>query len=133
MTIVGSFRAGKTSRITAGGTALTRNTYRVTHSGTREMTTNFECNGFRQAVLGDEGLDWTISGDWDADQNPVDDPPGFYPREDGANLVIYTRVSDGDNYNMPIYFVTSGELSSSATGKVSVSATGASQGTFTIP
>lgn len=129
---VGTFHSGKNSRASVSGAHLTLRTYSVDHQGDDLDTSNFECNGFRQGVIGLEVLHWGLDGDWDSEQNRFDDPPGLYPRDDGDNMSIET-VSGGDSFDMPVFRCDSSTVGSNVEQKVTFSSKGLSQGEFSTP
>lgn len=129
----GSFRAGKNSRAQVNAQNMTQANWDATFSGENLDTTNFESNGFSEGIIGVWELQWSISGRWNASQNPNADPPGLFPTEEGANMSLYVNVADDTSYDMPSFRCTSGKASTSATGAVDFNASGMSQGTFTAP
>ncbi len=133
MPVVGTFKAGKNSRAQISGIDMNLNSYGVTHKGEYLPTNNFECNGFNQGLIGFEGLDWSLDGDWDGTQDSATDPPGLYVREDGLLMSIYLNKVTADHYGMPVWLCYQGDHKSTATGKVEFGARGHSQADFTVP
>ena len=129
----GTFRAGKSSRAQSNSQNMYANDYSLTYRAEDLDTTHFESSGYETGIIGIKGLDWTLNADWDAGANPLDDPPGIYPRDDGTQLKIYTNVSDNKAFVMATFRCFSSQITSSAKGKVSFSASGKSQGSFTVP
>ena len=80
------FRAGKTSRASVGATNLNLAEWSASYSAADLDTTNFEDGGYTTGLIGPYNLDWSLKGSWDAGQNPQDDPPGLYPRDDGSSV-----------------------------------------------
>ncbi len=135
MAVSGTFRAGKTSRIrVAGNQNLTQGEYSVKDKGENLDTTNFESNGYSEGLIGILEADFSLSGHWDAAVNPLVDPPGLFPRDDGPQIQLYTKVADNVFYNFPITRIIEADLNSTAKGLVEFSVpSGMSQGTYTRP
>lgn len=129
----GAFRAGKSSRAQVNTQNMTTANWDATYRGENLDTTNFESNGYEEGIIGVIGLDWSLSGRWNASQNPNFDPPGLFPTEVGINMLLFINTSDNTSYSMPKYRCTSGKASTSATGAVDFTASGMSQGQFTAP
>lgn len=129
----GAFRAGKNSRAQVNAQNMTTANWSAAYRGENLDTTNFESNGYEEGIIGVLGLDWDLSGRWNASQNPNADPPGLFPTEEGSDMNLYVNVADDLSYDMPSFRCFNGTASTSATGAVDFKANGSSQGTFTIP
>lgn len=129
----GHFRAGKSSRSQVGGNNLTMAEWSASYKGVDLPVTNFESNGFEEGIIGVFSLEWSLSGNWNAAQNPNASPPILFPTDSGVNMNLYVNTSDNTSYQMPAYRVFSGDAKTSAIGIVTFNATGHSQGTFTVP
>jgi len=129
----GSFRAGRNSRAQVNAQNMTTAQWSATFRGENLDTTNFESNGYEEGIIGIWGLDWSLSGSWNAAQNPNADPPGLFPTEEGSDMFLYVNVSDDTAYEMSTFRCTQGQASTTATGKVEFTASGMSQGSFTVP
>jgi hypothetical protein len=129
----GKQRAGKNSRINVGATRIVGQRWNVTWKGDDLDTVNFESGGLEEGILGIEGLEWSMAGDWDAGTNPFDDPPGLYPRDDLAGLEFYENVTDNVGWDLTYARVRSATNGAEVRGKVSFEASGMSQGSFTPP
>lgn len=129
----GTFRAGKNSRAQANAQNMYAKQFSVTYRGEGLDVTHFEASGYEVGIIGILGLDWSLSADWDAGANALDDPPGLYPRSDGTNLKIYTNVSDNKSFVMASFRCFQSQIQTNARGTVSYSSSGASQGSFTVP
>lgn len=127
------FRAGKDSAATVGGTLMAVEQWSSKYSGDKLPTNNFESNGLREGLIGFVGLAWSLKGSWDATENPLADPPGLFPRDDGANMTLTTNVTDGSHFSMPLWICSDSDVASTATGLVTFDANGESQGNFTVP
>jgi hypothetical protein len=132
--VVGHQRAGKNSRTQVGGVNLRNNTWRTTYRADDLDTTNFESGGHEQGTIGVDVIEWSMGGDWDAQQNAYDNPPGLYPRDDLGSVKCYENVSDNVLASIPNNRVLSAENGAEVRGKVSFSANGKSQGGgFALP
>ncbi len=135
----GKQRAAKTSRVTVGGTALTFASWESALTGEDYVTTNFESyvaavdSTFDEGILGPIGCDIKFGGDWDAGKNPLDPPPGLYPRDDLAALLFYTSRLDVVFWNFPFARLRSATNGGEIAGKVTFAAAGKSQGRFFTP
>lgn len=128
--MAGKWRAGKNTRISVGSQNLALASYDLTDSGADIDTTNTESNGVTEGIIGPENLDWNSGGKWDAGQNPLDNPPGMYPRQDGENLSFYTSQTDNVFYNLPFFRCHQATLRMTVQGGVDISARGKNQGSY---
>jgi hypothetical protein len=128
----GAFVAGKNSRISVNGTNLTMADWTGTFKGDMLDVTNFESLGYHEWILGCQAFDWSVSGTWNANQNPQGNPPKLYPTDSGTNMILYTNQNAAANYTLPQYCCSQGQAHPTATGLVAFSAQGTSQGTFTV-
>lgn len=144
-------RSGKNCRVAVGSTpaVLAHSKFSCNETGDDLPTVNFTSyiTSFNQPAVGttpDEGivgvqsLDWTCGGDWDAHVNFYDasvggSPPGFYPRDDLANLYFYENVVDNIFWKQPYARVRTANNSGEVTGKVTFEAGGKNQGSYTRP
>lgn len=127
------FRAGKRGRTTVGTQTLSNKEWSTTYRGIDLDTTNFENNGQTSQLTGPVGVDWSLRGDWDAALNPLDDPPGLYPRDDGVGMILYTNVTDNTPWQFAAFSVTNAKTTTSASGLVTFDADGKSQPGFIAP
>lgn len=112
---------------------MTHARWDVTFRGDNLDTVNFQSGGYDEGIIGIAGCEWSSGGDWDAGRNAYDAPPGFYPRDDLAALLLYANVTDNVGWNFPYARVLSSTNGAEVRGKVSFQASGMSQGTFTRP
>ena len=139
--ITGTFRAGRTSRVSVGANNLYQNEYTVTDHAERLDTTNFEDNSYAEAIAGIREATYTLKGVWDAGANQpyANDPPGLFPRDDGGTnndaTKVYTSQLDVTKsfYNFPLWGCTDAKVNSSARGPVTFEADCYSQGPYTDP
>jgi hypothetical protein len=136
----GKQRASKTARILVGATALAFASWNLPLTGEDFPTVNFESynvaagQSFREGILGDIGVDnATFGGDWDAGANPLGAVPGLYPRDDLANVSMYTSRLDVILWNFPYFRVRSATNGAQVGQKVTFQAGGSNQGPFTYP
>lgn len=128
MAAVGHQRAAKNSRVQVAGTNLRFANWRATWRGDDLDTTNFESAGSEQGTIGIQVVEWSMGGDWDAQQNAYDSPPGLYPRDDLGAVKLYENTTDNVFHNIPTNRVLSAENGAEVKGKVTFSANGKSQG-----
>jgi len=141
-----AFRSGKNGKIVIQGVGYALNHWEVTETGEVLDTNNFECftqdfgtgligggRSFSQGMIGFESADFTISGVWNAAQNPFEEPPGLYVSDLGPELILYINESDGTNYTFANTIISSTSVTTDATGAVSFSATGKNQGSYIRP
>lgn len=126
-------RSGKESRIECESTILALAKFNVVEEGQDLDTVNFESDGLGEGILGITFLRWTLGGAWDAGTNPLDDPPGLYPRDDLPNLILTLNVTDATTYEMPFARVRSSTVGTDVKGLVTFDAAGMSQGDYSIP
>ena len=129
----GHFRAGKTSRAQVNAQNMTTASWTATYTGVDLPVTNFESGGFDEGIIGVLSLTWSLSGRWNAAQNPNANPPGLFPTDGGTNMNLYVSTSDNTAYQMPIFRCFSGAASTTASGAVDFQANGMSNGTFSVP
>ena len=104
-------RASKSSRVSVGGTALAFASWQAQVKGTDLSTNNFlsydAANGeaYDEGILGFLHCSGSYGGDWDASVNPIDftanTPPGLYPRDNLANVELYTSIVDNVFWDFP--------------------------------
>jgi hypothetical protein len=132
-------RAGKTSRVLVGTSPLTFASWKSTVTGEDYPTVNFESYNVADDQTYDEGIIGPISadiqfgGDYDAGDNPYDDPPGLFPRDDLADVAFYTSRLDAVNWDFPFVRLRSADNGAEIRGKVTFSVSGKSQGRFLYP
>lgn len=127
------FRAGKTGRVAVGSQLLAMLEWSVTARGADLDTTNFESNGIEEGLVGIIGADWAVRANWDAGKNPLDDPPGLFPRDNGTAMSLFTNVADNKPYVFPFYRCLNSKITTNATGLVTFDADGKNQGPFQEP
>lgn len=124
-------RAGKGGRIVWAGQNLRLKEYSCDHKGDDLDTTCFEDNGKETGLIGIEVLDCTARGDWDADSELTQDPPGIYPRSDGGPVKLYSNFADAQFSNLPIVRVLSARNTNAVRGLVGFETSFKSNGAFT--
>lgn len=133
MAVLGLFRAGKGSRISADGVNILGESFDVNRTGEDIDTTCFETGGEDQGTIGPTATEWSFRGKWNAAQNPFDSPPGIYPRDDLPNLLFYPSVADGTVAEIAFARVLSSRVGSEIRGAVTMEASGKSNGGITLP
>ena len=126
-------RAGKKGRFTVGGTRLAMKELNIDYHGDDLDTTSFESNGKDAGTIGILGCGVDGKGDWDAGQNPLDDPPGIYPRDDLPNVQAILNSQDAQAWNFPLLRVLSAKNAIPVRGLVGFDFSGKSNGDFTPP
>jgi hypothetical protein len=135
----GKQRAGKTSRVLVGATPLTFASWEVGLEGEDFPTVNFESYNVAAQETFDEGIMGALAssirfgGDWDAGTNPLDEPPGLYPRDDLASLGLQVSRLDGVGWSFPYARLRSATCGADVKGKVTFNCSGKNQGPFTYP
>ena len=137
VSVTGKFRSGKNSRLVVGSTNLNYSDYDFTETSEDIDTTNFESaaggsTSYDEGTIGPTSIAWNAKGSWDAGRNPFDSPPGFYTRDDLANLKMYQNLADNTFLLMALARVLSAKVAATAksTTAVSFDASGKSQGSF---
>jgi hypothetical protein len=135
--MAGTFRAGKSGRVTIGlepaAQHLALQEWAVTGRGADLDTTNFESQGLEEGLIGIVGADWSVRGNWDSAMNPMADPPGLFPRDNGTNMSLITNIGDADGYVFPYWRCLNSRITTTANGMVAFDADGKSQGPFNTP
>lgn len=131
----GHFRSGKNSRAQCGTSPqnMTQANWTADYAGEDLDVTNFESNGYDEGICGVLSLAWSLSGRWNAAQNPFADPPGLFPTDEGDSLNLFVNVSDSTSYGMTQFRCKSSKVTTSAKGAVDFESSGMSQGSFTTP
>lgn len=132
MATIGVFRTGKGARTTVEGVNLYKSSYDIDYKGDKLDTTNWECLGYDQSLIGIIGCDWSIKGNW-ATQGQYIDPPGLYPRPDLGQVSIYPSVSDNLPWSFPLNTVMSGKNSAEVRDLVKFEASACTNGSFSAP
>jgi hypothetical protein len=137
--LTGSQRAAKTSRVIVGADNLTFASWSANVTGEDFPTVNFESydaatdQTYDEGILGPLTCEIKFGGDWDAGDNPYDDPPGLFPRDDLAGVQFQESRLDGVGWDFPYIRVRSAENGAEIKGKVLFSVGGKNQGPFTFP
>lgn len=126
---------GKGSGITVQGIALCFARWEVTGRADDLDTTCFEDVGVETGIIGVVGCDLTASGNWDATRNPMDNPPGIYPRDDLPSVQCYeARALPAIlPWSFPKFRVLSARNSAEARGLVAFEFSGKANGFFSQP
>lgn len=130
------FLAGKTGRTQVGNSILALQEWSTAYHADPLDTTNFESNGHQEELVGVDGVDFTVKGNWDSNANPLTDPPGLYPRDDGgaAGAAISLYLKQGaQNWNFPLWCCTASDISVTTRGLVTFNSSLKSQGPYTKP
>ncbi len=130
---VGLQRSGKGSRIIFNDVILLQGEWRAGFRGDDLDTTHFESQGFEQGLIGIEVCEFNSTGNWDANNNVIDSPPGIYPQDLAPNIYMYTNVSDNVFWFLPFSRLISTENGSTVRGLVTFNFNGKSNGGFTPP
>lgn len=101
MAAVGQFYAGKNSRVSVEDVILNKSKWDLDIHGDDIDTTNFECGGVDQGLIGITGIDWNIGGLWDGGDNNLSDPPGLYPRDDLGTVLLYENLTGDTFWELP--------------------------------
>lgn len=132
-------RAGKTSRILVGASALAYASWEVNEKTTPLDTMNFESYSVLYGESFGEGLhdgvecDIRGGGDWDAHAAAYGAVPGLYVRDDLTNLVYQTSRIDNVGWTFPYARIIGSTNGASAKDKVTFTFSGISQGVFLQP
>lgn len=129
----GKQRAGKNSRVSVNGDVLAFAKWNVDSKGDNLDTTNFTSEGYDEGILGIESADISFGGNWDAGENPYDDPPGLYPRDDLPDVLFYENVTDNVLWNFDFIRIRSARNGAEVRGLVTFECSGMNQGSFTDP
>lgn len=135
----GSQRAGKASQVLANGTALAFASWQANVKGTDLVTTNFESydlatdTTYGEGILGDLNCDLSFGGDWDAAENPLDDPPGLFPRDNLPNLEFVVNQTDANFWSFHYARLRNCSSNAKWDGKVEFTCDGHNQGVFAFP
>ena len=135
----GTQRAGKASQVNVDGTALTFASYNAKVAGQDLETTNFESyvlaedTTYKEGILGPIECALDFGGDWDAGTNPLDDPPGLYPRDDLPNVEFVTNRGDASFWDFPYVRLRNCASGAAPDAKVTFTCDGMSQGPFVFP
>lgn len=107
MPVVGHFRAAKGARIQYNNTNLLMADWNANDQGDKLDSSCFENSaGQEQYVLGFSKLDYDASGNWNAQTNPFDNPPGIVPTDNGGPIKLFTNTAESF-WNIPQAFVAS--------------------------
>lgn len=132
-------RAAKAARVQVGADFLTYSSWKVDVSGDDLETTNFESyvladdTTYKEGVLGPIECAVDFGGDWDAGTNPLDNPPGLYPRDDLADVSLIVNRTDATMWDFPYVRLRGASSGGEVGGKVTFTCTGKSQGPFVFP
>lgn len=129
----GKQRAGKNSRVNVGSDVLTFAKWSVDAKVDMGDTTNFESGGYDEGITEIYSADISFGGNWDAGDNPYDDPPGLYPRDDLADVVFHENVTDDVGWDFDYVRIRSARNGAEVRGLVTFECSGSNQGAFTYP
>ena len=126
-------RSGKNAAVSVQGSLLNFAKWSADVKGDRLDTVNFESGGVGEGIVGIEEVSTSFGGDWDAGDNPFDDPPGLYPRDDLPDVVFTENTTDNVFWNFDYMFIETARNSAEVRGKVSFETSGYSQGVYDTP
>lgn len=135
----GSQRAGKTSRIVVTSIPLAMASWSVNLTKDDYPTVNFESfdattvEAYDEGLSGPLGADVRFGGDWDAGTNPLDSPPGLYPRDDLLGVTLFTSTYDLVGWDFDYMRLRSSTSGADVKGKVTFDCAGKNQGFFLLP
>lgn len=127
------FRQGKNATVTSGGSLLYQVGWKCDWKGDIGATDNFESGGYKEGLLGFQGLSWSIHGNWDFTLDMFTGPPGLYPRDDGPAMALDPNNISGGTFSLSQFICEQSSIEANATSIVSFSSSGQSQGSFTTP
>ena len=133
--------AGKTSQVLVGGSALTYASWEAAMKGDDLPTVNFQsynitaAQTFGEGIIGPIDCDIKFGGDWDAGTNPLDEPPGLYPRDDLSSVSFVTNrvVAPSVAWDFDFVRLRSSTSGADVKGKVTFNTSGMNQGPFAPP
>jgi len=132
---------GKDGRISIGGTTLALSSWSVKSDANGIEFTNFtsvaDRNGeptlFYEGTTGKKTLEFTVKGMWDADENPMDDPPNLDAGSLLDTVVLYVSVTNDIGWTIPEAIVLSTPVTNEVNGKVEFEASCKATGQFYRP
>ncbi len=130
MSIPTGARSGKGGQVSLEGTTLRMQEWTTDDHGDDLDTTDFESEGFDCGLIGIRGCDWSFKGLWDADQNPIGNPPNIEPADDAGPLVLTTNVTDGQAYTLDVIRILKVTITTPVRGTVQFAVSGKSNGNF---
>jgi hypothetical protein len=129
--------SGKNSAVEVNNVFLNFAKFDVTYKGDDQDTTNFQSQGYGEAILGLQQCDISFGGLWDASpNNPFGNPPGLYPRDDLSAVLLYPSyipALQGVYWDFPYMRVRSAHNSAEVKSAVAFDVSGMSQGPFQLP
>ncbi len=129
----GKQRAGKNSRVSVGADDLTMAKWSVDSKADMGDTTNFESGGFDEGITEILSADISFGGNWDAGDNPFDDPPGLYPRDNLPDVSFYENTTDDVGWDFEFVRIRSARNGAEVRGLVTFEVSGSNQGEFASP
>jgi hypothetical protein len=126
------FRAGKSGRTKVNGAVMSNQSWAVQLQADELDTSNFEGNGKKSWLIGLQWLTWNVGTLWNAQQNPLADPPGLYVRDDGINMQLFENVTDNKFWNLPSWICSESKMDCTVSGLVMFSASGKAQDNFEL-
>lgn len=133
MAAIGTYYAAKGSRATVAGVNLYKTDWDVEDKTDPIDTSNFECGGFYQYIIGLEGADYNIKGLWEVGTGQFISPPGLFPRFDLGQVNLYLSVSGSLSWSLPQSVVSSAKNSAAVKDAVKFEAALMANGIFTRP
>ncbi len=123
-----------------GADTLAFSSWKADVSGKELETTNFNSyvlasdTSFEEGILGTLGCATSFGGDWDAGDNPLDDPPGLFPRDDLADVKYVVNQTDANFWDFAYMRLrTASSGANSANDKITFECSGMNQGPFIFP
>jgi len=132
-------RAAKTSKVLVSTQPLTFASYEASLTGDDLQTVNFQSYDNARQETFDEGIMGVLycavrfGGDWDAGTNPLDDPPGLFPRDDLPHVQFFTDFLDAVDWDFPLIRVRTATNGGTVKDKVTFDVDGKNQGPFDHP
>lgn len=128
--LTGAQRAAKLSRIQVGAQNLALASWEATMTGADLPTVNFEsynavaAETFAEGIMGIVSADGRFGGAWDAGGGGAGgskftaNPPGIYPRDDLANVLLYVNRTDSTFWNFIYMRIRGVNISAAVEGLV---------------
>jgi len=126
------FFTGSTGKVVCEGQTLKVKGWEIDPGSDLQENTHSGTAGYKTFNAGNLGLTGTITMEWDAEDNPVDDPPNLVPGADVA-LELYLEDQAGFMWDIPSALIRNTPVAVRNGANVTITANFVSNGSWTPP
>jgi len=125
--------SAKNAKVRLNGNTFTAKSWTVEATADEIDVSNFEGNGFSDAIGGLKNATITVEYDFDGQSNPFDAPITLAPGQTGTNVRLYLNGTTGPYWSFPSVLVTATPNSANVKEALKGTIRMRNKGTYTAP